>query len=213
MNKQQTKYFRMMQSTQVHLDNHSALWSTIPKIVAIKNDIDEIITRISIKSDDISGMVGVSERKEALKGIIAMKGSRLAGTLEAFAHEQGDKDMIAKVSASKTDILRMKEEDLGPFIKFLTDTASQHMTALADYGMTGEVLNELQTSLDEYSALIGKPRIVLNSKYVALDAIDELVDEGNNLLSNRLDKIMLMFRESDPDFYNGYKRARVIVDL
>lgn len=45
-----------------------------------------------------------------------------------------------------------------------------------------------------------------------LDVIDELVDKCNNLLNNRLDKIMLMFRDSDPDFYNGYKRSRVIVD-
>jgi len=213
MNKEQTKYFRTMQSTQVHLDNHPGIWSAIPKIVAIKNNIDEIISRISIKSDDIAAMMGISERKEALKGIIAMKGSRLAGTLEAFAYEQGDNDMIKKVSASRTDIHRMSDEELGPFVKLLTETATTHMTALADYGITQEVITELQTSLDEYSALIGKPRIVLNSKYVALDAIDELVDEGNKLLNNQLDKIMLMFRESDPDFYNGYKRARVIVDL
>jgi len=121
--------------------------------------------------------------------------------------------MIKKVSASRTDIYRMSDEELGPFVKLLMDTATTLMTALADYGIAQEVIAELQTSLDEYSALIGKPRIVLNSKYVALDAIDELVDEGNKLLKNQLDKIMLMFRESDPDFYNGYKRARVIVDL
>jgi len=54
---------------------------------------------------------------------------------------------------------------------------------------------------------------ILNNKYVALDAIDQLFDECNALLKNRMDNIMLMFRESNPDFYNGYERARTIVDM
>jgi hypothetical protein len=47
---------------------------------------------------------------------------------------------------------------------------------------------------------------------VALSTIDNLVDEGNTLLKVKVDKLMLMFRDSKPEFYDGYSRARTIVD-
>ena len=33
-----------------------------------------------------------------------------------------------------------------------------------------------------------------------------------SLLRNQLDKQMLMFKKSSPEFYAGYQRARVILD-
>ena len=67
--------------------------------------------------------------------------------------------------------------------------------------------------MEEYKQLIGKPRSILNTKYVALDTIDQLFDEGNALLKDKMDNMMLIFRERNPEFYNGYKRARTIVDM
>jgi hypothetical protein len=40
----------------------------------------------------------------------------------------------------------------------------------------------------------------------------ELVENAMEILNNKLDKVMLQFQFSKPSFYEGYKRARVIVD-
>jgi hypothetical protein len=213
MNKQQSNYFRMFISTQGFLDEQTAVWSAIPRIVSYKNDLDELIARIASKSEDAGALVGVSDRKNTVKSAIALKGSSLSGVLQAFALEQGDGDLAGKVKASKSDIMRMKEEELSGMIRLLTDTAEKHQSALADFGVGPEIVTELKTSVDEFQGLIGKPRSILNTRFVALDAIDQLFDEGNALLNNRMDNIMLMFRESNPDFYNGYERARTIVDI
>ena len=42
------------------------------------------------------------------------------------------------------------------------------------------------------------------SDSTALDAIDQFFDEGYALLKDKMDNMMLIFRESDPEFYNGY---------
>lgn len=203
----------MFISTQGFLDEQTAVWSAIPRIVSYKNDLDELIARIASKSEDAGALVGVSDRKNTVKSAIALKGSSLSGVLQAFALEQGDGDLAGKVKASKSDIMRMKEEELSGMIRLLTDTAEKHQSALADFGVGPEIVTELKTSVDEFQGLIGKPRSILNTRFVALDAIDQLFDEGNALLNNRMDNIMLMFRESNPDFYNGYERARTIVDI
>ena len=198
---------------QEYLDHQTSIWSAIKRIVSYKNDLDEIIERISSKSEEASSLVGVKGRKETLKILIAIKGSSLSGSLQAFAYDKGDRDLAVKVEASKSDIIRMKEVELGSFIKVLVDTSNQNIKALADFGVSKEILTEIKTSMEEYKQLIGKPRSILNTKYVALDTIDQLFDEGNALLKDKMDNMMLIFRERNPEFYNGYERARTIVDM
>jgi hypothetical protein len=130
-----------------------------------------------------------------------------------YASEQENEDLATKVKATKHEIQRMKDEYIGSFIKLLTDTATENLTMVANYGINQANITELNTTMDQYSALIGKPRSVNNAKYVAIEAIEDLIDEGNRLLREKMDKIMPMFQENYPEFYNGYKRARVIVDL
>ncbi len=61
--------------------------------------------------------------------------------------------------------------------------------------------------------MVGKPRTILNKKYTTLGSIDEIFGVINDLLNNKMDKVMLIFKDTNGDFYNEYKRARVIVDM
>jgi hypothetical protein len=42
--------------------------------------------------------------------------------------------------------------------------------------------------------------------------IGELVRSLNVLLNDEIDVLMLLFEETQPDFYRAYKNARIIVD-
>ncbi len=90
--------------------------------------------------------------------------------------------------------------------------ASENMEALAEFGVTPDVVTELTTSVDDFNALIGQPRTILSQKYAALNTIEELFDEGNQILKLNLDNSMLIYRESQTEFYQGYQSARNIID-
>ncbi len=40
----------------------------------------------------------------------------------------------------------------------------------------------------------------------------ELVESAVEVLNEKMDNVMLQYQFSNPSFYEGYKRARVIVD-
>lgn len=212
MNKGQTNHFNMFLSVQEFLNDNSSVWSSTPRIVTYKNDVDEIIVLLREKSGISIDSISVSGKKEKLKEQIAQKTSALLGILTAFAHEKDDMDLVKQVNVSKSSVLKLKDTELVPKVTFFISIARQYIEDLADFSLSEASLTELEAMADEFNGLIGKPRSIQNKKFVALAEVDELINEGNNLLKNKLDKLMLMFRESNPAFYDGYQRARVIVD-
>lgn len=92
-------------------------------------------------------------------------------------------------------------------------TAEEHLDKLSDFGITPESTSEILATLEDFNSLVGKPRNILNKRYIALSTLEELFTETTKLLKTRMDNIMLMFRESNHEFYDGYQRARTIVDI
>ena len=212
MNKSQSNQFRMFLTTQDYLNNHSQVWNTIPRITNYKNNLDELIARISDKAEESIQSVGISNRKEQLKGALSVKISSMSGVLKAYAFEQEDNDLANAVSITKSGILKLRDQDIDAMAKKVTGIAEDHLANLADFGITSDSLTEVLSTLEDFNSLIGKPRTILNQRYVALGTLGELFSETSSLLRDRMDNILLMFRESNPEFYDGYQRARTIVD-
>lgn len=213
MNKVHSNQFRMFLSTQDFLNDHTGVWSAIPRVITYKNQFDELLARINDKAEEAGSVRGVGNRKDQLKKALAIKVSGLAGVLKAYSIEQGDQDLATAVSTSKTAILKMREHEIAPFAKKITSIAEEQLANLADFGITIESNTEILSTLEDFNSLIGKPRIILNQRYAALGSLDELISETSSLLRDKMDNVLLMFRESNPEFYDGYQRARTIVDL
>ena len=212
MNKIQSNQLRMFLSTQSFLDTNAAVWSGIPRVVTFKNFLDEIISRIHSKSETTKLDVGVTQKKEQLKETIASKTSMLSGILQIIATEQNDMDLVKAIKVSKSDILRLKESDVDPTVKNISTKATEHIEMLADFGVTQDVITELNASVEDFNVLIGKPRTILSQKYAALNNIEELFAEGNNVLKLKMDNAIVIFRDLQSEFYTGYQNARTIID-
>ena len=212
MNKGQTNYFNMFLNVQECLNDNSSVWSNIPRVVTYKTEFDKIIVDLREKSGISIESISVSGKKDKLKQQIAEKVSVILGILTAFAYEKDDTDLVKQVKLSKSAILKIKDTDVVPKAKFFTSIAMQNLKELTDFGLSEASLTELEAIVNEFDGLIGKPRSIRNKKFVSLGEVDQFINEGNNLLKNKLDKLMLMFRESNPAFYNGYQRSRVIVN-
>ncbi len=212
MNKIQSNQFRMFLTTQSYLDNNASVWGTIPRVVNYKNMLDEIISRIHSKTESSVLDVGVSQKKDQLKDVIANKVSMLSGILQIIAAEQNDMDLVKAIKVNKSDITRLKESDVDAIVKNVTTKAAGKVELLADFGVTQDVITELNTSVDDFNVLIGKPRTILSQKFAALSNIEELFEEGNHILKLKMDHTVAIFKELQSEFYVGYQSARTIID-
>lgn len=73
-------------------------------------------------------------------------------------------------------------------------------------------MDDLKASFDDFLAINGQPRAYKVASVQATKSLDQLFDDASDILENKLDKVMSIFKRRDVNFYNGYLAARVIVD-
>lgn len=213
MNKTQTKQYRMFLATQETLDANSPLWNTIPILLTSKNNLDELIQRVAeVNEKTVSNSKAVTADKSATLNNLTGKTMTISGILQAFAAVTGNIILAGKVKLVKSDIERARETDVEALIAPIISEAHKHIADLADYGLTEDMIVELETSLDDFKVLIGQPRTVRNQAFAAMTLLDELFDAANDVVKNKLDKLMIRFKFTNTEFYSEYERARTIVD-
>ena len=214
MNKVQVNKKSMIESTLAYLDDHADVWQSIAKIVSTKTQLSQIDEEIdaTAKTQEENN-VTIGKTKLALKKSIAQKADILNDLVEVFAEVEGNDELARAMSDSKSTLLNMSYNNLILRVKLIIEKATANQTVLTtEYGLTKEQLTDLQNDVNRLLEIIGEPRVYQVKRSVATQTIEELFNEANDLLMNRLDKLMSIFKNRNSNFYYGYQKARIIVD-
>ena len=205
--------YQMARSSQNYLDTNNATWSAIPIMNTFKTELDDQLLGVSekMKATGVSSK-GITISKNDLKEQISIKTAVLSGALSAYASVSENQYLLSNGSFVKSDVISMRDIELPGRLTSLTDLLTAHRKSLEEYGITKAQVTDLETSVDDFRELVGQPRLIQSQANLAKKAVEELVDNAMGILNNKLDKVMLQFQFSNPSFYEGYKRARVIVD-
>ncbi|MCV9386082.1 hypothetical protein [Reichenbachiella ulvae] len=204
--------YQMALSTQSFLDTNSETWSVIPIINIFKKRLDELIQAMKVQLKKAGETTkGLTENKNLLKQQIATKVSVLSGSLSAYAMVSGNQDLHENAYLTKSDTVKMRDSEMPERLGFLIDLLTEHLPALADYGVTEAQITDLSSSVDDYRELIGLPRLKGTATNLAKRNTYELMDDVSELFEEKMDKVMMQFRWSNPNFYEGYQSARTIV--
>lgn len=207
------KHYRMAVSVQKYMDDKTPIWTPIPIIPTIKTQIDGHIIGIQDNLEATGeSSVGLTISKNDLREHIAIKAKNLSGAVKAFASRTGNKKLLKNCSFGKKEINNMKELDLPERMRHFTKLLTKHLAELADYGVTEAQITDLDTSVDDFRKMIGRPRLIRSEAGVANKSATDLLKEVMVILKEHLDNVMLQFEETNPAFHLGYLRARVIED-
>ncbi|MEO1254176.1 MAG: hypothetical protein AAFY41_04690 [Bacteroidota bacterium] len=203
----------MFDSVQTYLDTYTATWSSIPKIVEFKNELDALLTQLDEYQDaQNAAQVFIGKNKRAQKKLIAEKADILNDTLEAYASVEGNAALEAKATSSYSELYVLKNEEFITTIKELISLVEEHLNDLAtDYGVTEAQITELKQSFDNFQVINGQPRSYQIASAVATSSLEDVFSKTSDLLDGKLDKIMKRFKRSNAGFYQGYLSARKVV--
>lgn len=213
MNKTQINKLRMFESSNLVLKNHSSIFESLADLVTGQQRLEGGIVQIAqyrqIQETDNSGL---TETKSDLRSNLIVKIIQLSAALKSYANVTGDKELKTKAGYAKSKLLQVSDSVLYDIGILLVNLATPLQPALVNYFVTPEKLEELSNLLADFHAAIPQRRVASSMSKVSTSKIGELFDSLSKLLKDEIDVLMMLFEESNPDFYKAYKNARIIVD-
>lgn len=194
-------------------DNYSSILVANVALNDSAQDFKAIIVRIDEGAQKTGAKTeGVTTDKKASKKSASRDAATMAGRVYAYAAKNGNGELKQAADFSESDLLRLKDSEFAPACQAICDLAGENKTALKDYGVTTEKLAALQAKIDAYAASAAKPRSAIANRSVAKANNKELFKKADGILTERMDKLVEDFAESNPVFVAEYKAARIIID-
>ena len=156
---------------------------------------------------------GYTEKRDLIKIELAELAIEIAGSVAAYCHENKNEIVARKVNYSFTELTHASDAAVKNRVSIILAEATTIVANLSDYGTDSTHTSLLEQKLNEFKDIIGKKGYSKEETQTATEQVAELLAENNELVKNRLDKLMLKFRISAPEFYKNYFNAREIYDF
>lgn len=215
MNKTLTKDVRMFGTTDECLNLNYSKWAQIPAFVQVKNKLSqniEILKELNQKKSS-SASNPVTTNKDKIKDLLEVKVEVLKGIVLSYAYANNMSELVKKVELLSKGFTKKRETDIEPNVNSFLELVRELLPQLGDYALTEEMVNDVETTCNQFVVLVGAPRTMIVQGSSANQQIEKLVKDTKNLLNQQLDNLMLRFVSTDVDFYNSYLQSRMIVEM
>ncbi|MBR8536029.1 hypothetical protein KDU71_10705 [Carboxylicivirga sediminis] len=198
---------RVLRSQEATLNTVPALADGITQFDALVQAIDAA-HRIQMTYSSANSKMKIKEEDEMIQATV-----QVAAALYVYAHDNKLPGLKSQVGITPSSLKRMTDKELKNACQLVLELAETYVGDLADYGVTPEVVATLKKEIEDYATLIATPRNEIVTRSQATARLKELFDEADELLKNKLDKLMVLMEVQQPAIYKTYLAARVIVDL
>ena len=118
----------------------------------------------------------------------------------------------AKADYNRSDLLRVADSVLYDIGMLLYEMAVAHKDDMVRYFIGDAELKGMDQLLTEFVLAIPKKRVATSLSKTSTDNIESTFAAQEKLLRDEIDVLMLLFQDSNPDFYSAYKNARATVN-
>lgn len=196
-----------------HLANNPTITASVPAFqnayTQFKTTVADITAHAQLEAQVITGIaIDKTQHKETL----CRAAAECATLVYAYAVAQNNPTLKEAVNFSYSELYKIKDDELVPNCQNIYNAAQTHLLQLADYGITPTHLTNLQQHIDNYHLIVPKPRNAKNEKTTQKANITDLFKSADSILKDQLDKISIIFKANNTNFYTTYNNARVIYD-
>lgn len=213
MTTNQESKLNMYMTVRKFLIANDAVTKNLPNFAAsfpiLQSTIDQIY---SIGEMQKSNKTGLTVEKNKLKETLKTLGADYSRKITAFAKFTNDDSLLKEAKFSDSDLVRTSDVDLKEYVQIIYDIADRNLGSLAEYGITAETQKVFMDNITAYKEALATPRFSITEKSQATKQLGVLFDSADSVLEN-IDFAVGIIKLKEPNFHNGYKTARRLVDL
>jgi acetolactate synthase regulatory subunit len=186
----------------------------IPIIIAVVRQLEEIIAVIRQTAQQQAGIITQGftvEKNKAINQLVAQC-MKVVNVLYVYAFRNNNQQLLSKMSINKRMLYNRHDNEILTLAKNIAAETANHISMLMDYGLESSELDILNENITAFENLISKPQITVGERKIHTENLKQLFSEADSILYDQLDKLVTLFKTSDPDFYNLYNTARQIIN-
>ena len=211
MNKQQTAKANSHQAIAGIFLRHPEAVSSIPALeLAVEEFTNELLgidTNVKIQISPN----GASAAKQAALIRLIDCAEQTAGAVHSLAEATEDVELGEQVGFSRSDLIEGSGAAIVARCKGIYDIAKDKLASLGDHGVTQAKLTAFNQAIKTYDTLRSTPRQAKAARSATTKQLARAFPRVERLLDGRIDKLMVQFKSSNPEFYDQYQTARDIV--
>jgi hypothetical protein len=218
MTKNQIARWNMGTSTHQALLKHESVYdgtakaTALPALEKAAGELGELLDEIEAQSRKQEALSGVTQEKAAALQALGDAAFEVAGAVHACAVASGNVELAGKVKFSRAEFSRGADKTIINRTEAIHEIATAVVESLDDYGVTQAKLDALARKIEAFRKAHPAPRQRVNASSAATTQLARLFPKLTALLRDRVDRLMVQFKTTSPDFFNEYQSARVIVD-
>ncbi|HEY1771368.1 MAG TPA: hypothetical protein VGG02_14040 [Chthoniobacterales bacterium] len=212
MNQDQDNITTMFETTDKTFTQYQSVWSVMPAFVDAVSRVEEGITAIRQKQADQEA-TGDAAAKQNARDAVEEQTLSIGSQVSALASKTNDPMLGAKVNFDKSALDKAAISDLLIEAKSVQGAANDNAAVLAsDYMISAAMLTTFGAAITTLGNMKDSPRTATVNKRVQTLSLPGAIAYVRGILRNEIDKMIIAFKASQPDFYTAYFAARVIID-
>jgi hypothetical protein len=212
MDTEQRNRVTMFKTIGAFLQDNRSVWSDMAPLQAAVTQFNGKIAAIDVAVQKQEAPVGAAEDKatarDALEDVLFL----MCEALGVLGHSGQDHDLLALTAVRPSTLQRLDDEELSNRATSILAEATARKTELAALRVIQANLDELEQALARFNASKVNPRTATAARVVQTESLPILIRDLSGMLRNEIDKMVNLFRRTNPEFVAEYRVARVIVD-
>jgi hypothetical protein len=190
------------------------LFVGVPAFGSAIHQLEEAIAAIRQKAQQHSGDVvhGASMEKDAAIDSLIQLTMEIANALYVYAFSNDRYDLLSKTSINKSVLYKNSGNDLLTASRNIYAEATVYSAELQPYGINATTLTDFNNAINAFESVISKPREIIGDRKTHTSSLKQLFAEADSIVYDILDKLIVRFKVSAPEFYALYKNARNIIN-
>lgn len=212
MNTKNINDLNALQATQECLTANKTLVKDVASIVRAAAELDTLIAAILAAQRQQAIKEGLTDEKSAAKNTLAEEAHTIAALAHAGAVENQLDAIARRTDLSFSDVQAGTEAEFVDRCKGVLADAKTVLAEVESCEITAAQIKSLENAIKGFESVKPKPRAGVAVGKNATQQLPVLIRRAKQLLSSRVDRLMVPFKKSDPDFYGEYRASRKIVN-
>jgi hypothetical protein len=213
MNDRQNAKLNMAQRVSETLKRYEAVYSGIIPMVTAVTALNEDISNIRNTQKE-HGAVNVPAStldKRTAETQMIVPCVKMANALYVIGFTTDNKDLLTLHGLGENNFYKLTNNAALSLARRILDLTHENAIELKTYGIEEAEITDLGKAIEAFQTLIAKPMDTIGERKQKTTNLTQLFAGLDSIFYDKLDKLIVLFKQKNPEFYNEYRTARNII--